>query len=74
MQVEASKGAGGQAAATQVEMDEKTASTRLMTTRERIARDKKLAALRLHTVEHLPRDVLVEVVQVPSPLSPHRYR
>jgi hypothetical protein len=38
-------------------------ATKLRTTRERIARDKKVAVLGLHGVERVPRDVLVELVQ-----------
>ena len=62
---EAGRGAGGVAAAGEVALKEQAAeqSARLRTTRERIARDKAVAAAGLQSVEHVPRGVLVEVVQ-----------
>eukprot|EP00892_Ulva_mutabilis_P009660 jgi/Ulvmu1/7066/UM033_0126.1 len=61
-------GPGGDATAAAAELDRCTGSAaaaagRLMTTRERIARDKHVARLGLQAVDGLPHGVLVELVQ-----------
>ena len=62
---EAGAGPGGIASAGEAAMAEQATaqSAKLRTTRERIARDKKIAALGLGRAQHVNKAVLVEVVQ-----------
>lgn len=55
---------GGVAEEGELELSSKVLGSAPLTTRERIRRDRELHRLGLHLVERIPKDVLIDVVQV----------
>lgn len=53
----------------ELELGSKVLGNALLTTRERIRRDRELRRLGLNLVECIPKDVLIDLVQVRRPFS-----